>query len=126
MAQKQRAFLVGQNLLFMPRVQSAASAYGYEVKQTRSEPEFWAACQQGRPAIVIVDLEGEEDTWAKVLEGIGRRREAGVKVVAFGPHADVAALERARKLGCDLVLTKGELSGALPKIFAAQAAATGS
>ena len=37
--------------------------------------------------------------------------------MAFGPHEDVAMLERARDLGCDIVLNKGEFNRDLPKII---------
>ena len=42
----------------------------------------------------------------------------GVKVAAFGPHENVAMLERARNLGCDFVLNRGEFNRDLPKIIA--------
>jgi hypothetical protein len=67
--------------------------------------------------LILVDLEGDESIWCKVLEGIHQQEVGGVKVVGFGPHENVTMLERARDLGCDLVLNKGEFNRDLPKII---------
>jgi hypothetical protein len=64
-----------------------------------------------------VDLEGDESSWRKVLEGTHQQEAIGVRVVGFGPHENVTMLERARDLGCDLVLNKGEFNRYLPKII---------
>ena len=65
----------------------------------------------------LIHLEGDESMWTDVLEEMNHEEAGGVKVVAFGPHEDVAMLERARNLGCDLALNKGELNRDLPKII---------
>ena len=51
------------------------------------------------------------------MEDLGRQEAGGAKVVAFGPHENVDMLERARNLGCDLVLNKGEFNRDLPKML---------
>jgi hypothetical protein len=67
--------------------------------------------------LILVDLEGDESIWSQVLEGLDQRETSEAKVVAFGPHENVALLERAKVLGCDLVLNKGEFNRDLPKIL---------
>ena len=67
--------------------------------------------------MILVDLEGDQSIWSNVLENIDHQEAGGVKVVAFGPHENVAMLERARNLGCDLVLNKGEFNRDLSKII---------
>jgi len=67
--------------------------------------------------LVLVDLEGDETIWTNVLQEMDHQDVEKVKVVAFGPHEDVAMLERARNLGCDIVLNKGEFNRDLPKII---------
>ena len=111
--------VVGQDLFFLPRIQSAANALGYEIRQTRTGSDFWDAYQERQPALVLVDLEGDQDTWPKVVQGLRQRPDGDTRIVAFGPHADVAGMERARELGCDVVLTKDEFVRGLPKIFEA-------
>ena len=65
-----------------------------------------------------MDLEGDESTWVGALEILKERKPVSARVIAFGPHEQVATLERARALGCDLVLNKGEFNRDLAKILA--------
>ena len=116
MAETETVLLVGQNLFFLGRVESLAEAGGYELLRATTEDSFWRLFHRQKPALLLVDLEGDEETWGKVLEGLQSEKQ-GVKVVAFGPHENVTALERARGLGCDLVLNKGEFNRDLPRIF---------
>ena len=113
----QTVLLVGQNLFFLGRVETVADPLGYQVQRASTESAFWENYGTGRLALILVDLEGDESIWSKVLEGMNQHETRGAKVVAFGPHEDVAMLERARNLGCDLVLNKGEFSRDLPKII---------
>ena len=117
MADKGTVLLVGQNLFFLGRVENLAEPLGYQVRRATSERAFWRNYNGETTALVLVDLEGDADAWSKVLEGIGQQERSGVKLVAFGPHEDVASLERARDLGCDLVLSKGEFNRDLPQII---------
>jgi DNA-binding response OmpR family regulator len=109
---------VGQNLVFVPRVQAAAQAVGCDVRLARSVDAFREAFRQTEPALVLVDLEGDRSTWMGVLEHVGRLEESGARLVAFGPHEDLDAMETARRLGCDPVLTKGQFSRDLPGLVA--------
>ena len=109
--------LIGQNLFFLGRVEAQAQPPGYEVQWATTQLAFWEYYASRRPALILVDLEGDESIWSNVLADIDHQETGGVKVVAFGPHEDVAKLERARTLGCDLVLNKGEFNRELPKIL---------
>jgi CheY-like chemotaxis protein len=114
---KEIILLVGQNLFFLGRVENLAEPLGYEVQRATTESAFWDTYGSGRVALILVDLEGDESIWCKVLEGIHQQEVGRVKVVGFGPHENVTMLERARNLGCDLVLNKGEFNRDLPKII---------
>ena len=114
---KEIILLVGQNLFFLGRVENLAEPLGYEVQYTTTESAFWDAYGSGQIALILVDLEGDESIWRKVLEGIRQQGAGAVKVVGFGPHENATMLERARNLGCDLVLNKGEFNRDLPKII---------
>ena len=109
--------LVGQNLFFLGRVEVQAEPFGYEVQWAKTQSAFSEFSASSRPALILVDLEGDESIWTVVLEEISQLEGGRAKVVAFGPHEDVAMLERARNLGCDLVLNKGEFNRDLPKII---------
>ena len=114
---KETVVLVGQNLFFLGRVEALAEPLGYNVQWATTESVFWEFYASRQPALVLVDLEGDESIWSNVLDNIDRAEAGGVKLLAFGPHENVAMLERARNLGCDLVLNKGEFNRDLPKII---------
>ena len=116
-SERETVLLVGQNLFFLGRVEALAEPLGYEVQRATTESAFSEYYASRRLALLLVDLEGDESIWSKVLEDIDHQDEQGVKVVAFGPHENVGMLERARALGCDLVLNKGEFNRDLPKII---------
>lgn len=123
--------LVGQNLFFVGKVEAVAEPLGYEVQRAATESVFLEYYASRRPALILVDLEGDESIWSKVLESIDHRKKGSVnkegeaQVVAFGPHENVAMLERARNLGCDLVLNKGEFNRDLSKIIEGARAGSG-
>ena len=114
---RETILLVGQNLFFLGRVEAQAEPLGYEVQWATTQSAFREHYASRRPGLILVDLEGDESIWSNVLEDIDHQEAAGVKSVAFGPHENVALLERARNLGCDLVLNKGEFNRDLPKII---------
>ena len=122
MPDRKAILVVGRNQFFLPRIQNVAGPSGYDVKLTTTVPEFWEAHDDGDIALVLVDLEGDKDTWTEVVRGMRERIPPKSRVVAFGPHADLDSLDLARELGCDAVLTKGEFSGALRKIVETEGA----
>ena len=109
--------IVGQNLFFVGKVEALTEPLGYDVQRATTESAFWEHFANRRPSLVLVDLEGEEPIWSNVLERIDHQELGEAKIVAFGPHENLATLERARNLGCDLVLSKGEFNRDLPKII---------
>ena len=140
MADRNGIILLGQNLFFQGRVEAVAAPLGYRVRQAQTEADFWADYADGGgngdgdgdggdTALVLVDLEGDADTWAAVLTGLQRRAQPGagagasstarpsVRIVAFGPHEDTASMEKAKTLGCHLTLNKGRFSATLGEII---------
>jgi DNA-binding response OmpR family regulator len=109
--------LVGQNLFFLGRVETQAEPFGYEVQWAKTRSAFREHSSNRQPTLILVDLEGDESIWTGVLEDVGHQEPGRVKVVAFGPHEDVDMLERARNLGCDLVMNKGEFNRDFPKML---------
>ncbi|MCH7621416.1 MAG: response regulator [Chloroflexi bacterium] len=115
---KKAVLLVGQNLFFLGRIEAAAEPLGYQVRRATTEPAFRNQLDGPPPDLILVDLEGDESTWVGALEVLKERKPVSTQVIAFGPHEQVATLERARTLGCDLVLNKGEFNRDLAKILA--------
>ena len=115
---KVRVLLVGQNLFFLGRVEAAAEPLGYEVRRATTESGFRNQLDDHSPDLILVDLEGDEATWVGTLEFLKELKLESTQVIAFGPHEQVATLERARTLSCDQVLNKGEFNRDLSKILA--------
>ena len=115
-----RIILLGQNLFFQGRVETVAEPLGYSVRQAHTEADFWACYGEGETELVLVDLEGDTDTWAGVLAGLQQRAQpdngSEVRIVAFGPHEDTASMERAQSLGAHQTLNKGRFSATLGEI----------
>ena len=114
---KGAVLLVGQNLFFLGRIEAVAEPLGYEVRRATTEPAFRKQLDGPPPDLILVDLEGDESTWVGVLEVLKELKPVSTQVIAFGPHEQVATLERARSLGCDPVLNKGEFNRDLAKIL---------
>ena len=117
MPEEQTLVLLGQNLMFMPRIMSAAQAAGLTTRYANTRRDFWAAVEESRPALVLVDLEGDSEIWAEVL-GELQAGDQDLRIVGFGQHSDTESLERARELGCGRVLTKGEFSRDMQQVIA--------
>ena len=122
MPDRKAILVVGRNLFFLPRIQNVASPSGYDVKLISTASEFWEAYGESEIALVLVDLEGDRDTWTAVVRGLRDRVPPNSRIVAFGPHADIESLDLARELGCDAVLAKGEFTSALRKIVETEGA----
>ena len=116
---RRQSFVVTANLFFLPRIQTAASASRLEMEQTPSREAFDEAFARGGTAFVIIDLEGDPDTWRSVLTAVGDGSGSRPKVIAYGPHTEVDLMREARELGCDQTLPKGAFVSKLPSILGA-------
>ncbi|MCY4366030.1 MAG: hypothetical protein OXE17_07395 [Chloroflexi bacterium] len=120
MANASRIILLGQNLFFQARIETVAEPLGFSVRQAHTEADFWGTYVDGETELVLVDLEGDADTWNSVLAALGERvtsaSGAGPRIVAFGPHEDTASMERAAQLGAQQTLNKGRFSSTLGQI----------
>ncbi|TWT95633.1 hypothetical protein Pla100_32740 [Neorhodopirellula pilleata] len=99
-------FLSG-DLIFASRVRAAASNHGRSFELSGSIPS-----QALDVAFVIVDL----STRAKAVEGLVdacARWCPAARVIAYGPHVQVAKLKAAREAGVPTVLTRGQFDAAL-------------
>jgi CheY-like chemotaxis protein len=94
--------LLSDDLLDASRVVGHGRAVGLTVVQCRTSEILIAAIDQN-PTCVILDL---HNPGLDVGAAVGRFREAGVRVVGFGSHVDVARLKAARQAGCEEVLPR--------------------
>jgi hypothetical protein len=83
-----------------------------------------AAVPRGGPfAVIVVDLQVNGQSATALLErakGVrdGQTAAGGQRaaIIAFGPHVAVDRLTEAATAGADLVVSRGELLGALPAV----------
>ena len=99
-------FLSG-DLIFASRVRAAATANGREFQLSGSLPD---ECQD--VAFVIVDLSSRSKAVEGLMEAC-QRHCPDARVLAYGPHVQVARLKAAREAGIPTVLTRGQFDAAL-------------
>ena len=85
-----RVVLLTANLMDRSRIEPAVARSG----ATLSRWNDLASSSDPKPDLVIVDLEHEE-----AMAALEWSVDRGVRVIAFGPHADRDRLERARRTG---------------------------
>lgn len=113
--------LLDSDLFFIVRVTETLARAGYGVHKIRNEAGFDAALRAmgepgaERPAAALVNLAARG---VDSLGSIGRAREAGVPVIAYGPHVDTAGQAAAREAGATSVIANAKLAGDLPGVLA--------
>ncbi|MEO1524824.1 MAG: histidine kinase [Planctomycetota bacterium] len=103
--------LLSGDLMFASKVKGAAEAAGYEFHFGGAIPET-----DSEVMWVIVDLA----TQSKVVDGLVEvcsEKCPRARLLAFGPHVQVARLEKARAAGIRTVLTRGQFDRSLATLF---------
>ena len=70
------------------------------------------------PALILVDLASDGVPWTRwiqILKTSSATRR--IPIVAFGPHVEGEALDRAHRLGAERVVTRGQLQASLAEIL---------
>ena len=125
MAAQETALIVTKNLFFVPRVENAASASELEVVQVTSEDAFRREMGTRQVPLVLIDLEVERETWTGIVQGLVENGNQGPRIVAYGPHSEVALLAEAKRVGCHAVLIKGEFDRRLNELMETRGAGFG-
>lgn len=102
-------FLSG-DLMFASRVRGAAQAKGLEFKLAGALPD------QSGIRWVIVDLATRSGAVEGLMEQC-RQQCPDATVLAYGPHVQVAKLEKARQAGIPVVITRGQFDRSLGSLF---------
>ena len=112
------------DLLWATRVKSAAEDLGIPARPVRSMEMLEARLADSEVRGLIVDLEAGPvglEMIRRVVgfrDGVGDRAEAvtgdgAIRVVAFGPHVEVEALEAAQQAGARRVMARGAFAKGL-------------
>ena len=100
--------LLSTDLMDSARIEQAAGEAGYRVETWRGLPTLG----ERRPSIAFIDL-----THADADDAIRLLADAGVRVVAFGPHVDDLAMIRARSLGAADALARPRFFRTIPELL---------
>src|SRR5262249_2265844 len=92
--------VLSDDLLDSSRIAGHAKAAGYDVTTCRNSAALVAALDRN-PVLALIDLHNPGLAIETLVPAL---RTAGVRVVGFGSHVDVARLKAARAAGCDEVL----------------------
>jgi hypothetical protein len=138
-----RVLALTNDLFFLPRLEDAATQLGFTLDRLDFAPSegdpptrpvpltepldgdeamLVRSLVADPPALILVDLASEGIPWARwiqVLKTSSATRR--IPLLAFGPHVEEAALDQARRLGADLVVTRGQLQANLAELLRRQA-----
>ena len=112
-----KVLVVATNLFFLPRVQNIAAPSGCDTRQVMTVDRLNEEMAEGETVLVLVDLEADAELWGDAVRTVLASGEARPQVVGYGGHTNTVMLQRAEKVGCDLVLTKGQFSRDLGKLI---------
>jgi DNA-binding NarL/FixJ family response regulator len=108
-------------MLFSSRVLGAAGKLAIGCKIVAAAAQLPAAVGPGLK-LAMIDL-GMPDLDLPAIVTAIRASAPGAKIVAFGPHVDVALLDRARQAGCDVVLPRSQFNQQYVEVLRAAAQA---
>lgn len=108
------------DLLWATRIKGCAEDMGIPARPVRSPEMLGARLADSDVRALVVDLDSPETALALIrhlreyeAQGGGRR----VRIVAFGPHVGVEALNAASAAGADKVLARGAFSAHMPALL---------
>jgi DNA-binding response OmpR family regulator len=107
--------VLSDDLLDGSRIAGHAKAAGLEAITCRDSAALRVALGR-RPALALIDL---HNPGLAVEAVVPELLAAGVRVVGFGSHVDVARLKAARAAGCDEVLPRSAFFDGLEARLAA-------
>ncbi len=107
--------LLSDDLLFQSPVEIAARQLGYQLALAQPVDDVVAWLVERQPELILVDLSVRSLDWhAWVLAAKTSPATRKMPILAFGSHKDAATLERARRFGCDAVVSNGAFMADVP------------
>ena len=102
-----------KDLFFSSQLNGAVQRAGFTPQTCLGMRTCLETLGRGNVDWVVIDLELENLD----LGGIRQQAPQGCRLVAFGPHVHEAQLESAQQAGCDVVLTRGQISQSLAELL---------
>lgn len=96
------------NLLFQQPIEAASERLGYAVEFATPTNDIVAYLVAKQPWLAIVDLNAKSIDWQRwVIAAKTSPATRKIPILAFGSHMDTATIARARKAGCEAVVSNG-------------------
>ncbi len=92
------------DLLFSSRIESAAAKVGFDVKFVGNLQQIVQELKESSPRMVILNLDAAEGKLAPLEELL---KVGSFKAVGYYSHVSALVAEEARRVGIDLVLSRG-------------------
>jgi CheY-like chemotaxis protein len=104
------------DLAFRSRIDLALGRAGIPVRFVAAG-RLASAVAASRPSLILVDYAGlGEAEWSELSRIKQDPATRDLPLLAYGPHLDHEARERARRAGADALLSNGEVAANLPAI----------
>jgi CheY-like chemotaxis protein len=110
--------LLSDDLMFTSRITGIGAALELRILSARSPEALAALAQAHAPRCVLLDLSNPGLRVGELMDWLRENCPAMPRVVAYGSHVDVAALQAAREAGCDPVLPRSKFVEDLPRTLA--------
>ncbi len=110
-----RALLLDNDLFFVTKITDTLKHAGWTTATARRLEDFLRRLAEDRPELALVNTAARGVDWQTAIRAA---REAGVPVVAFGPHVDLETQAAARQAGASRVISNSKLAADLPGIVA--------
>ncbi len=96
------------DVFFQAPIEGAARQAGFDVAFATPTDDVVAYLVMRQPRLLLIDLNVRALDWARwALEAKTSPATRRIPVLAFGPHKDADALDQARRLGCEVVISNG-------------------
>lgn len=106
------------DLLFSSKIRTVARQLGVEVVFARSPDAIVTGVRERRPALLVVDLNGEKMAPIETIRAITADPGlAGTRVIAFVSHVQTATIRAAQDAGAHEVLPRSTFAASLPDIL---------
>jgi CheY-like chemotaxis protein len=107
-----------EDLLFVSKLRSAASALGVEIRFVRSPDALLELVRHSAPSLLVLDLNADR---LEPLEMVSALRAdpalSAIKTVGFVSHVQADRIEAARTAGVDVVLARSAFVAQLPSLL---------
>jgi ActR/RegA family two-component response regulator len=106
--------LLDTDLFFVVKVTDTLKHAGFATQVAKSEADFERRLSELRPVVALVNTAARG---VDFRQAIRVARAAGVPVVAFGSHVDLATQEEARRAGATRVIANAKVASDLPGVL---------